>query len=117
MDDEKLKKDVERLKPSAVRSSEAVERLKVLLARSYRAHEKAGCTGCDLCREILEAVQTRPVIAGVTGPPTALRMQLPTWILELVEHKTSCGYPKTACTCPTALPEWLQIKGQKSAPL
>jgi hypothetical protein len=41
----------------------------------------------------------------------------PTWILELTEHKTSCGYPKTACRCPVALPEWLQIKRQKSAPL
>jgi len=42
MDDEKLRKNV--------------ERLKAIVARSYRAHEKTGCTGCDLRREILEAL-------------------------------------------------------------
>jgi hypothetical protein len=89
----------------------------VLLARSYKAHKKAGCTGCDLCREIQEALQTRPFIVGLTGPPTAQRMQLPTWMLEFIEHKTSCGYPKTECTCPLALAERLDIKGHKSAPL
>jgi hypothetical protein len=71
MGEEEIVKDTERLKVALTRSRNDVERLKVVLARSYVAHQKAGCTGCDLGREIEQALQTGPFIAGLTGPPTA----------------------------------------------